>query len=83
MKMNNWTRITEKLPPLGTPVICTIKDHIYGGKMELRYPVYYLAKPTGDGYGFFYDNFNNCLIPEVSEVIAWQKFPKTAEVNEE
>ena len=35
----NWKHITDELPPIGIPLIVTVKDHLQGKANELRYPV--------------------------------------------
>ena len=38
-----WKTIKDDgLPPVGSCLIVTIKNHGYGGRRELRYPVHYL-----------------------------------------
>lgn len=62
-------------PPVGSRLIVTIKNHGYGGRRELRYPVYYLERTYEPGHGFYFGDLNNMLLPEYSEVIAWMPFP--------
>lgn len=64
-----WTPISEKLPPLGACIICTVKDH-FRNQRELRYPVYYLEKTFEKGYAFYFGG--DILLPDISEVIAWK-----------
>mgnify|MGYP006991720048 CR=1 FL=1 len=45
-----WTDIKEGLPPLGVPLIVTIKDHLEFKPNELRYPVVYEQHKSGSGY---------------------------------
>lgn len=73
-----WTPITEGLPPLGTKVIVTVKDHIRN-QLELRYPVWYMEKAYERGYAFYFGEIGNILMPDISEVIAWMPIPKPYE----
>lgn len=77
-----WIPISEKLPPLGICVMCTVKDH-YNGQLELRYPVYYLQKTYESGYAFYFGDTNNPLLPNVSEVVAWMPLPEPYEAETE
>ncbi|MEK4700385.1 hypothetical protein MKX47_21285 [Solibacillus sp. FSL R7-0668] len=72
--MNDWTPINEKSPPLGECIICTVQDHIRG-RLELRYPVYYIQMPYAEGYAFHFGEIGNILLPDVSEVLAWMPMP--------
>ena len=37
--VNDWKTIEKDgLPPVGSCLIVTIKNHVYGGRRELRYP---------------------------------------------
>lgn len=38
---NEWTKITDGLPPIGVPLIVTVKDGLQSKPNTLRYPVYY------------------------------------------
>ena len=64
----------DGLPPVGSCLIVTIKNHGYGGRRELRYPVHYLEKNYAPGYAF-YMNGTDILLPEYSEVVAWMHIP--------
>ena len=64
----------DGLPPIGSCLIVTIKNHGYGGRRELRYPVHYLEKNYAPGYAF-YMNGTDILLPEYSEVVAWMHVP--------
>lgn len=77
--MNNWHKISDGLPPLGVPLIVTIEQNEYYMNKELRYPVYYSENKKGSGYAWYwyYGDFCYELMPNVSEVIAWQELPKT------
>ena len=73
-----WTSIKDGLPPVGEPLIVTIKDNLQSGRKELRYPVYYEKDSMKSGYhwSWRYGDFSYELLPEVSEVIAWAKLPQ-------
>lgn len=73
--VQKWIPLSEKLPPLGACIMVTIKNHLDGGKRELRYPVYYLEKVYSEGYAFYHGDTSNILLPKYSEVIAWMPFP--------
>ncbi len=80
--MNNWKTIKKDgLPPIGIPLIVTIKDNLEGEPNELKYPVYYEKNNNGNGYrwGWRYGDFAYDLIPSVSDVLAWMEFPKVYE----
>lgn len=71
----DWKTIEKDgLPPVGSCLIVTIKNHGYGGRRELRYPVHYLEKNYAPGYAF-YMNGTDILLPEYSEVVAWMDIP--------
>ena len=74
-KVGEWISIDDRLPTLGTWNIVTIKNHLKGGRRELRYPATYMEKIYDVGYGF-YKNGVDILLPEYSEVIAWQPLPE-------
>ena len=77
--MNNWNSITEKgLPPIGKPLIVTIKDNLQGMPNQLRYPVYYVKDTMKDQYvwKWIYGDMVYDLTSEVSEVTAWQTLQK-------
>lgn len=70
-----WNTIKDDgLPPVGSCLIVTIKNHGYGGRRELRYPVHYLQKNYASGYAF-YMNGTDILLPEYSEVVSWMNIP--------
>lgn len=69
-----WISVSEKLPPLGACVICTVREH-FRNQFELRYPVYYLQKTYENGYAFYFGDTNNPLLPDISEVVAWMPIP--------
>lgn len=80
--MGEWKSIQEDgLPPIGKPLIVTIKDNLQGKPNELRYPVYYEKDSMKGGYhwSWRYGDFAYELLPGVSEVIAWCEFPKIYE----
>lgn len=74
-KVGEWISIDDRLPTLGTWNIVTIKNHLMGGRKELRYPVIYMEKMYDVGYGF-YENGTDILMPEYSEITAWQPLPE-------
>lgn len=79
-EMNDWNEITEKgLPPAGQPLIVTIKDNLQGMPNQLRYPVYYVKDTMKNQYSWkwLYGDMAYDLLPEVSEVVAWQLMPET------
>ena len=70
-----WKSVKDDgLPPVGSCLIVTIKNHGYGDRRELRYPVHYLQKNYAPGYAF-YMNGTDILLPEYSEVVAWMNVP--------
>lgn len=76
---NGFNDIVEiGLPPVGKPLIVTIKDNLQGRPNELRYPVYYEKDSMKCGYhwSWRYGDFSYELVPDVSEVIAWQPLPE-------
>lgn len=78
----NWNEITEKgLPPVGKPLIVTIKDNLQGMPNQLRYPVYYVKDTMKNQYcwKWLYGDMAYDLLPEVSEVLAWQLMPEIFE----
>ena len=77
-----WKTIKDDgLPPVGSCLIVTIKNHGYGGRRELRYPVHYLQKNYAPGYAF-YMNGTDILLPEYSEVVAWMNVTMTYDGEE-
>ena len=74
----NWKHITDELPPIGIPLIVTVKDHLQGKANELRYPVYYEGTRSNNGYHWTwrYGDFDYKLLPDVNEVIAWSAIPE-------
>ena len=73
----DWIKISDALPPIGEPLLVTVKDNLQGKPNELRYPVYYEKSKGGNGYhwSWRYGDFDYELIPDVSEVIAWIELP--------
>lgn len=73
-----WNSITDGLPPIGVPLIVTVKDHLQGKMNELRYPVYYEKAKSGFGYrwSWRYGDFDYDLLPDVSEVVAYIVLPE-------
>ena len=82
---NGFNDIVEiGLPPVGKPLIVTIKDNLQGRPNELRYPVYYEKDSMKGGYhwSWRYGDFAYELVPDVSEVIAWQPLPQPFQKGE-
>lgn len=71
---STWIPISDKLPPVGSCIIVTVKDHIRN-QLELRYPVWYMEKSYDRGYAFYFGEIGNILMPDISEVIAWIPMP--------
>lgn len=74
----DWNEIIEKgLPPIGTPLIVTIKDNLQGMPNQLRYPVYYMKDTMKNQccWKWLFGDMAYDLLPEVSEFIAWQLMP--------
>lgn len=76
-----WIPIGEMKPPIGIPLVVTIKDNLGHNPNELRYPVYYEKDHIRQGYSWNwrYGDFNYQLMPEVSEVVAYMELPKVYE----
>lgn len=77
-RMNDWNVLIKKgLPPIGKPLIVTIKDNLQGMPNQLRYPVYYVKDTMKNRYSWkwIYGDLVYDLLPEVSEVIAWIEMP--------
>lgn len=84
--MKDWNVLKEKgLPPIGEPLIVTVKDNLQGLPNQLRYPVYYVKDYQNNGYcwKWMHGDMAYDLVSEVSEVIAWQNLPKIYEESEE
>lgn len=79
-----WNRITAGLPPVGVPLIVTVKDGLQGKMNTLRYHVYYEKAKDGNGYrwSWRFGDYDYDLIPEVSEVVGWMEMPEPLEVQE-
>ena len=77
-------KISDKVPPLGVPLIVTVKDHLQFKPNELRYPVFYEKSKGGYGYrwSWRYGDFDYDLLPDVSEVVAWTEFPNPYEEDD-
>ena len=78
--MSEWKTIVENgLPPIGKPLIVTIKDNLQGKPNELRYPVYREKDSMKDRYywSWRYGDFAYELLPDVSKVIAWMPMPES------
>lgn len=80
-----WKKISDGKPPIGVPLIVTVKDHLQFKPNELRYPVYYEKSKSGSGWrwSWRYGDFNYELLPDVSEVVAWMEMPEPCQVEEE
>lgn len=77
--MKDWNEIVEKgLPPIGQPLIVTIKDNLQCMPNQLRYPVYYVKDTMKNQYSWkwLWGDMSYDLLPEVSEVVAWQPLPE-------
>ena len=72
---NKWISIKNDKPPLGRALMVTVKNHLCGGKMKLRYPVTYMGRYYEKGYSF-YMNGTEILLSDYSEVIAWMSLPE-------
>ena len=72
---DRWIPINNNKPPLGMALMVTVKNHLCGGKRELRYPVTYMERYYEKGYSF-YMNGTEILLPDYSEVAAWMPLPK-------
>ena len=79
----DWIKISDALPPIGYPVIVTIKDNLRFGLNELRYPVYYERSRNNNSFhwSWRHGDMEYELIPDVSEVIAWAKIPEPYDEN--
>ncbi len=78
---DRWIPIDNDKPPLGIALMVTVKNHLDGGKRELRYPVTYMERYYEPGYSF-YMNGTEILLPDYSEVIAWKPLPEPWEREE-
>lgn len=76
-----WNKIENGLPPIGKPLIVTIKDNLQGVPNQLRYPVYYVKDTMKDQYAWkwIFGDMIYDLVSDVSEVIAWVEIPKIYE----
>lgn len=79
----DWIKISDALPPIGEPLLVTIKDNLQGKPNELRYPVYYERSRNNNSFhwSWRFGDMEYELIPDVSEVIAWAKIPEPYEEN--
>lgn len=74
-----WNDITiNGLPPLGQPLIVTVKDNLEGMQNQLRYPVYYVKDDMKNKkcWKWFYGDMVYDLRPDVSQVVAWKFMPE-------
>ena len=80
-----WKNIEDGLPPVGVPLIVTIKDNLEHKRNQLRYPVYYEKDSMKSGYhwSWRYGDFAYELLPDVSEVVAWCLVPSVYESENE
>ena len=78
IRTDNWHPISDGLPPIGIPLIVTIKDNLEGKPNELRYPVYYEKDSRRGGYhwSWRFGEFDYELIPNISKVVAFMKLPE-------
>lgn len=72
VKKREWIRISDDKPPCGKCLEVITRDNTMGGKIEHKYPVWYLERPYEKGYSFFFGDTNNPLLPDYSEVLAWR-----------
>lgn len=79
---NEWTKITDGLPPIGVPLIVTVKDGLQGKLNTLRYPVYYEKAKDGCGYRWSWRFGDYDLMPGVSEVNGWMEMPEPLKEGE-
>lgn len=79
-----WNNTGDGLPPIGVPLIVTVKDNLQGRPNELRYPVYYEKAKSGSGYrwSWRYGDFDYDLLPDVSEVVAYIVLPEPYGIDE-
>lgn len=79
-----WNKITDGLPPIGVPLIVTVKDLITFKPNKLEYPVYYEKSIENNGYAFYWRRGDVCwqLYPETNEVVAWMFLPTPYEEEE-
>ena len=82
--LTKWSSIKDGLPPVGVPLLVTVKDNLQGKPSELRYPVYYEKARGNAGYhwSWRYGDFDYELLPEVSEVTAYIILPEPYEEKE-
>lgn len=75
---NGWIPIEEGLPPVGLPLIVTVKDNLQRKPNERRLPVYYEKDSIKDGYhwSWRYGDYAYELLPDVSEIVAWRPLPE-------
>lgn len=80
-----WNAISDGLPPMGVPLIVTVKDNLEHGQNKILCPAYYERRRENNGYRFNwrYRDMIYDLLPDVSEVIAWAEFPTPFEEWEE
>lgn len=73
-----WTKVSEKMPPVGEPLIVTIEDKLNAGKRELRYPVYHEKSAFSNDFHWRwkYGDLDYELLQDVSSVVAWARMPE-------
>lgn len=76
-----WHKISDGLPPIGVPLIVTVKDDLEHKQNKILCPAYYERKRENNGYHFTwrYGDMVYELLSDVSEVIAWLELPKPYE----
>lgn len=78
--MENWKSIKKDgKPPIGKPLIVSVRNMGYGARRELRYPVVYKEDDYAIGHYGFYMNGSDILLPDYSLVTAWIPFPNPYE----
>lgn len=69
---NEWMPIEEPVPvPVGVPLIVTVYV-LEDGSRELRYPVYYMKKRSGNAW-CYYDYSANAIVKDA--ILAWMEMP--------
>lgn len=70
-----YIAISDKLPPLGVPLMVKTKNSMEGGSVSVKYPVYYAKEPYDNRYAWYFFSVDGMskLLPEYSEVIEWKE----------
>lgn len=77
MEKQEWTDISEGLPPPGIPLIVTVAGHDYESRPKIVYPVIYRKSFIRDEWGFYEHGLEDGIIgPTYFQVTAWMKLPK-------